>query len=267
MRRRVWKVLAFSLACLLVLQLVALAAWWLPVFGGGRMQIIAHHGDVAHWPEDTIEAITAAAGSAADGVEIDVQTSADGTWWVFHDPGLARLTDGEGMFADLTDAEVARLRVVGGMGSSVAPMATYRVPLLSSVMEALSGYSGTLILDVKVTATSDYEELARRFGDRDPIFICQTAEGALAVKRVNPTLRTAASPGVQPRDGIDYRLLDVRTRIRSPFDLWLGDPVMLYENGADYGNEDPEWFRRAEAWGAEMYLTNDIERAIEMRGD
>ena len=96
MRRRATRVLLAVLGVALVFQLLVLGAWWVPVFGRGRMQIIAHHGDVAHFPEGTMQAFVAAAESGADGIEIDVQTSADGTWWAFHDDRLSRLTDHAG---------------------------------------------------------------------------------------------------------------------------------------------------------------------------
>lgn len=260
--RRVRRTLWLALGTVFVVQMIVLAAWWVPVGGMGRIAIVAHHGDVAHWPEGTLEAIRAAAASQADGIEIDVQTSADGTWWVFHDRKLDRLTTSEGLFSNLTDAEVAELQVAGGMGFSQAPDRIYRVPRLSAVMDALADYSGILVLDIKVTATEEYETVARLFVGREVTFICQTDAGARAVKSVDPAFHTAASPGVQPRTSIDYRLLDARTRIRSPLDLWFGDPALVYEDGSDYGKENPEWLRRADAWGARMYLTNRIEAAI-----
>ena len=263
-RRRPLVVAVLSLV--LALQLAVLAAWWAPVFGNSRVLVVAHHGDVAHWPEDTIQAFEAAATSGADGIEIDVQTSADGTWWAFHDAGLERLTDHVGSFATLTDTEVTQLRVVGGMGSAVAPPGTYRVSRLSDIMSALAGYPGILILDVKTTAPAGYRELARMLGNRVAYFICSSADGAAAIKAVNPTLLTVAPVVVRPRSDIDLRLLDARTQVRSPLDLWFGGPTMLYENGADYGHEDSEWFRRARTWGAELYLTNHIAATLQELG-
>ena len=46
-------------------------------------------------------------------LETDVHTTADGVVLVFHDSTLDRVTDGAGVIADLTAAEVARAQIGG----------------------------------------------------------------------------------------------------------------------------------------------------------
>ena len=58
--------------------------------------IIAHRGDSAHRPENTLASFASALELGADFVEFDVQLTADGHVVVMHDPTLDRTTDGRG---------------------------------------------------------------------------------------------------------------------------------------------------------------------------
>lgn len=55
--------------------------------------VIAHRGDSAHAPENTIPAFQAAVRAGADLIELDYYHSADGTPVVFHDKTLRRTTN------------------------------------------------------------------------------------------------------------------------------------------------------------------------------
>ncbi len=59
----------------------------------GRPWIIAHRGDSAHAPENTIEALVKGHVAGADACEIDVHLSRDGQPVVIHDDSLLRTTD------------------------------------------------------------------------------------------------------------------------------------------------------------------------------
>src|SRR5437899_5378713 len=58
--------------------------------------IIAHRGDSAHLPENTLAAFAGALEVGADLVEFDVQLTRDGQVVVIHDPTVDRTTDGRG---------------------------------------------------------------------------------------------------------------------------------------------------------------------------
>ncbi len=58
--------------------------------------IIAHRGDKACAPENTLAAFKLAAEKGADAVEFDVQLTADGQVIIIHDPNLDRTTNGKG---------------------------------------------------------------------------------------------------------------------------------------------------------------------------
>ncbi len=75
--------------------------------------ILGHRGASADAPENTMRAFRLALEQGADGVELDVQPSADCVPVVIHDDTLDRTTDGAGPVSALPWAEVSRLRSGG----------------------------------------------------------------------------------------------------------------------------------------------------------
>ena len=75
----------------------------------GRIEIIAHRGYSARAPENTVASVRAALTAGATAVEWDLQVSASGTPYLFHDDSLDRTTNGVGLFAESTDAVIDRL--------------------------------------------------------------------------------------------------------------------------------------------------------------
>lgn len=71
--------------------------------------MIAHRGDRAHAPENTLRAFTQAAALGADALEFDLHLSRDGAPVVMHDPTLDRTTDATGPVRARTAAELARV--------------------------------------------------------------------------------------------------------------------------------------------------------------
>lgn len=87
-------------------------------------QIIAHRGASRERPENTLVAFQRAAELGADGVELDVHRSSDGTIVVHHDP---RLADGREI-RGVTAGQLASLRVRGES-----------LPTLEAVLVAVGG--------------------------------------------------------------------------------------------------------------------------------
>lgn len=71
--------------------------------------IAGHRGDRASAPENTIPAIQAALDSSMEFVELDLQKTLDGEAVVIHDETLERTTNGEGLVAERTWAELQGL--------------------------------------------------------------------------------------------------------------------------------------------------------------
>jgi glycerophosphoryl diester phosphodiesterase len=100
--------------------------------------VVAHRGASSTHPENTLPAFATALDLGAPIVELDVRLTADGHAVVMHDADVARTTDGTGYVHELSLERVRRLEA----GSTEHPA---RVPLLSEVLELVSGRAGVAI--------------------------------------------------------------------------------------------------------------------------
>ncbi len=103
--------------------------------GGRTVQILGHRGFSARYPENTLAAFRAAMECGADGIELDIQKTADGRFAVIHDELLERTTNGTGSVGKKTLAELQTLDAGGGE----------KIPELGEVLAALAEFKGALI--------------------------------------------------------------------------------------------------------------------------
>ncbi len=96
--------------------------------------IIAHRGDSAHAPENTLSAFRMAAEKGADAVEFDVKLSADGRVIVLHDQTVDRTTDGHG---DVRSLPLAALRNLDAGARFEGRFPGERIPTLDEVFETV----------------------------------------------------------------------------------------------------------------------------------
>jgi glycerophosphoryl diester phosphodiesterase len=80
-----------------------------PIFTSAHPLVFAHRGGAKLAPENTMPAIDNGMSLGADGLEIDVQLSADGVPVVIHDQTLERTTDRSGPVRALTADELSRV--------------------------------------------------------------------------------------------------------------------------------------------------------------
>ncbi len=106
----------------------------LPGWYPGRPLLLAHRGDRAHFPENTVPAIREAIRRGADGSEFDVRLSADGVPVVIHDATVDRTMHARGFVRDFSARELsaleARRHPRWGDGARVG------VPTLAELLEA-----------------------------------------------------------------------------------------------------------------------------------
>ena len=114
-----------------------------------RPLAIAHRTAMGHAPENTLLGLRRALELGADGVEIDVQLSADGVPVLLHDQLLERTTNGAG---PVGEAMVEQLRALdAGAGEYVPPLA-----------ETLAAVDGRtlLVVELKTAPGDDADALA-----------------------------------------------------------------------------------------------------------
>jgi glycerophosphoryl diester phosphodiesterase len=115
--------------------------------------IIAHRGDSAHRPENTLASFASALQLGADLVEFDVQLTSDGHVVVIHDPTLDRTTSGNGRVGERSLAEIRGLSA-GYPKLFGADYASERVPTLVEALAFLRD-RGRVMIEIKPDSVSD----------------------------------------------------------------------------------------------------------------
>ena len=106
--------------------------------------VIAHRGNSAHCPENTLASFRSALEIGALFVELDVQLTADGQVVVLHDPTVDRTTDGHGPIASLSLSE-ARSLSAGYPARFGSAFATERIPTLREALELVRDRARVMI--------------------------------------------------------------------------------------------------------------------------
>lgn len=109
-------------------------------------QIVGHRGARGLAPENTLPAFAIAAELDIDGVEFDVQRTADGALVVFHDDEVDRVTTGSGTLWEMTLDQVQALDAGVRFG---ARFTGTRVPTLRETLEYLKTTRLLLFIELK----------------------------------------------------------------------------------------------------------------------
>ncbi len=112
---------------------------------------IAHRGDSAHAPENSLAAVRAAfeLSPAPHFVEIDVHASRDGELVVIHDDDLSRTTGASGRVSRMDWVELTEQRA-GYAEKFGDAFAHEPIPRLSEVLDLAADYHGSIMIEVKV---------------------------------------------------------------------------------------------------------------------
>jgi glycerophosphoryl diester phosphodiesterase len=118
--------------------------------------IIAHRGDSAHVPENTLASFAAALELGADLVEFDVQLTKDGAVVVIHDATVNRTTEGRGRVHDMTLAEIRALSA-GYPSRFGSNYRGERVPTLGEALTLLKDRARVMVEIKPDSVTEDAE--------------------------------------------------------------------------------------------------------------
>ncbi|MDO5737616.1 MAG: glycerophosphodiester phosphodiesterase [Propionibacteriaceae bacterium] len=118
-------------------------------------EIWAHRGASAYAPENTIPAFKLALDQGAQGIELDLQRSADGVLVVVHDETINRTSSGFGRVMDLTFDELRRCDFSNGFIGH----RNVRIPTLTEVLDLIRPTNAMLNVELKnsVVAYPDLE--------------------------------------------------------------------------------------------------------------
>jgi glycerophosphoryl diester phosphodiesterase len=148
-----------------------------------RRPVVAHRGNRAHAPENTVESFRQAIALGVDAIELDVHVSRDGEPVVIHDPTLDRTTDGRGAVAARTVAELQRLDAGARFTADGGRTFPYRgrgitVPTLEEVLALTRDLP--LIVELKaVAAAQPALRMLERAGALGRVLVGSFADAAL----------------------------------------------------------------------------------------
>lgn len=224
-------------------------AYYLADRSTGPMLIAGRSDDIANWPENSLPGVQSAARLGADGIEIDIRRSADGTFYLMHDANVDRTTNGTGAIRELHDSEIDALTIDGGLGFNGQSGLT--VPRLLDVLDVLMGYDGMLLLDAKGDAT-EHAALARLGSARkaNARISCSTAADVVAVADLIPSY-----------GGIDIGADQDMVESPLPWSAWLR-PAQVSAISEGWTSGERDVMDRARRWGVEIYITNHLEAAL-----
>jgi len=156
--------------------------------------VVAHRGDSANYPENTLLAFRKALEIGVEMIEFDVHLTADDALVLIHDSAVDRTTDGTGSVRELSLAQIKALDT--GVGK-YQRSAGERIPTLE---EALAEIPMTVRLNVHLKAYDATRDiLTRKAIDAiksarrtEAAFIASDVETVKVVHKVAPALETCS---------------------------------------------------------------------------
>ncbi|MGY5036481.1 glycerophosphodiester phosphodiesterase [Streptomyces sp. 900116325] len=153
---------------------------------------IGHRGVMGVEPENTLRSFVHAEQAGMDAIELDLHLSKDGALAVMHDAEVDRTTDGTGLIADKTLAELRELDA--GQGE--------RVPVFEEVLDAVRSPVQAEIKDV--AAARALAEVMRRRDLVDRVEVLSFHDEAVAeIAQLVPGVRTALVASRWKSDVVD----------------------------------------------------------------
>jgi len=128
------------------------------------IEVAAHRGNVADYPENTMAAYKSAYKIGADMIELDLHMTRDGEIILIHDNDLERTSDVKGRISELTLEEILRADVGVKRGKEFAGT---RAPTLHELCEFAASENGTMQFNFEFKDYfRDGEERAKASADK-----------------------------------------------------------------------------------------------------
>lgn len=157
-----------------------------------EVQITAHRGSSKEAPENTLEALMAAAEELADFAEIDVQLTKDGAIVLMHDANTKRTTGVSGSIGQMTLEQVQALDAGSWFSKEFAGT---RIPTLEQVLDYCKGRLNLNIEVKNVGKNSELPqkvvEMVKEYDFEEQCVLTSTSLGYLRqIKELAPELKT-----------------------------------------------------------------------------
>jgi glycerophosphoryl diester phosphodiesterase len=250
--------------------------------------IIAHRGDSAHAPENTLAAFKRAVEAGADGIEFDVRLTSDQVAVVFHDSSLERIAGREGKIANYTSAELSRMDIGTWFNRHTPKFAESAfkkegIPTLAETLDLLKDFEGLVYIELKCK-DADAQRLSKTVCEvisGSPLFpriVVKSFKLSVIphVKRFCPGVRTAAlfAPKIKNILRKEKHLVQLAADVGADeislhFTL-ATRKLMKKAAGRNLGviiwtADNPRWVRRGLKLGLAAIITNDPARLLARR--
>jgi glycerophosphoryl diester phosphodiesterase len=161
----------------------------------GLPRLVAHRGNAAEFPENTLPALESAVALGVRHLEFDVQLTSDGTPVMLHDANLQRVSGSDAVVHDLGWRELAR-RTVGEPARFGRRFEHVHPATLAQVAEAIAGWRAvTAFVEIKRASL-------RRFGLDTVLGPVQQALDAIAGRCVVISFDLACVEAMRERTGM-----------------------------------------------------------------
>lgn len=228
-----------------------------------RPLIIAHRGASSEFPENTLEAFTAAVEKhQVDMIELDVRPSREGTPVVIHDSRLERTTNGEGHVSQTPLGIIQQLKIPTLEEVLIrlpqTPLAVELKPKSASFVHAVMGLLKRYRRESTVIVGSAYDSVSRTLKQTYPeVFrFCSRTE---VLRLLIEKLRRKTSPA-EPRTvaSVPTRYFGIRFDTKEWIDFLHAKEIKAFFWTVD----EPEMIRKLAALGADGIVTNRPETAV-----
>ena len=236
--------------------------------------VIAHRGNSAHFPENTLESLRQGMALGVDAIEFDVRLSRDGHAVVIHDPTVDRTTDGTGAVSAWTLDALQQLDAGYHFTRDGGATFPFRgrgmsIPTLELVLSVFPGVS--MIVEVKTPeASAEVKRLLAIAGAEGRCLIGSFDDATIAPFRDTPFAHSASRREVirlyarSLLPGAPSRLPYQALAIPPAFD-GIPLPVMRFARMARHAGatthvwtvDDPARARRYWAGAVNGIITND----------
>lgn len=243
---------------------------WPRRWGSQRIQTVCHKGANEYAPENTYAAAQLCLDWGMDYVEIDVNRSRDGVYYLLHGPQVDQTTNGSGRLTELTAAQIDQLDAGSWFGPQFAGEP---VPRLEPFLRWIKG-KAKLFLDVKAGEPAEISALIHRLGlERECFFWSGSDAWAAQLRALAPDLQLKINVKdvagvVAAHEQFRANIVEVSLADMSPALVAAcrerGIQVMVYVT-----ERDPAAYRAVLAWDADLINLNhgDLFAQIANQGE
>jgi glycerophosphoryl diester phosphodiesterase len=236
--------------------------------GDRPIEIVCHRGANEYAPENTYASAQRCIDWGVDYVEIDVNRSSDGVFYLFHGPDLERTTNGNGFFPELPSTLIDQLDA----GSWFAPeFAGERIPRLEPFLDWIKG-KAKLFLDIKAGSPAEIIRLIRHYELEEESFVWSGSRAwASEFRALAPDLQLKInvndSAGViTAHECFRANIVEVELEKMSQAILTTARQrhikTMLYIK-----TKDAHAYRQALDWGVELINLNHADLFLQVMGE